>query len=189
MFTVRLVCVGKLKETYWREAVAEYEKRLRPFCKFEIRELPEERGLPILLPPKFKPPLEREGEAILKQSAGQLIPLCIEGKQTGSEGFARRLSAAMQSPGAVTLAIGSSYGLSPHVKQAGGGTFHVRDDLSAPTGSGNALRAAIPGISDLEPYQIPQVRDSISAAAFRIRKCLSCPERGNSGLFLPQRRR
>lgn len=43
MFTVRLVCVGKLKETYWREAVAEYEKRLRPFCKFEIRELPEER--------------------------------------------------------------------------------------------------------------------------------------------------
>ena len=40
MFTVRLVCVGKLKETYWREAVAEYEKRLRPFCKFEIRELP-----------------------------------------------------------------------------------------------------------------------------------------------------
>ena len=43
MLTVRLVCVGKLKETYWREAVAEYAKRLQPFCKFEIRELPEER--------------------------------------------------------------------------------------------------------------------------------------------------
>ncbi|MFR5899188.1 MAG: 23S rRNA (pseudouridine(1915)-N(3))-methyltransferase RlmH [Neglectibacter timonensis] len=121
MLTVRLVCVGKLKETYWREAVAEYEKRLRPFCKFEIRELPEERLPSDPSSAQIQAALEREGEAILKQSAGQLIPLCIEGKQTGSEGFARRLSAAMQSPGAVTLAIGSSYGLSPQVKQAGEG--------------------------------------------------------------------
>ena len=121
MLTVRLVCVGKLKETYWREAVAEYAKRLQPFCKFEIRELPEERLPSDPSSAQIQAALEREGEAILKQSAGQLIPLCIEGKQTGSEGFARRLSAAMQSPGAVTLAIGSSYGLSPQVKHAGEG--------------------------------------------------------------------
>lgn len=121
MLTVRLVCVGKLKETYWREAVAEYAKRLQPFCKFEIRELPEERLPSDPSSAQIQAALEREGEAILKQSVGQLIPLCIEGKQTGSEGFARRLSAAMQSPGAVTLVIGSSYGLSPQVKQAGEG--------------------------------------------------------------------
>lgn len=121
MLTVRLVCVGKLKEAYWREAVAEYEKRLRPLCKFEIRELPEERLPSDPSSAQIQSALEREGEAILKQSAGQLIPLCIEGKQTGSEGFARRLSAAMQSPGAVTLVIGSSYGLSPRVKRAGEG--------------------------------------------------------------------
>ena len=41
--TVKLLCVGKLKESYWRDAVAEYEKRLRPLCKWELIELPEAR--------------------------------------------------------------------------------------------------------------------------------------------------
>ena len=43
MLAVKLVCVGKLKEAYWRDAVAEYEKRLRPLCKWELIELPEAR--------------------------------------------------------------------------------------------------------------------------------------------------
>ena len=33
MLGVKVVCVGKLKESYWRDAVAEYEKRLRPLCR------------------------------------------------------------------------------------------------------------------------------------------------------------
>lgn len=40
MLAVKLICVGKLKESYWRDAVAEYEKRLRPLCKWELIELP-----------------------------------------------------------------------------------------------------------------------------------------------------
>ena len=43
MLGVKLICVGKLKEAYWRDAVAEYEKRLRPLCKWELIELPEAR--------------------------------------------------------------------------------------------------------------------------------------------------
>ena len=43
MLAVKLICVGKLKEAYWRDAVAEYEKRLRPLCKWELIELPEAR--------------------------------------------------------------------------------------------------------------------------------------------------
>ncbi len=43
MLAVKLICVGKLKESYWRDAVAEYEKRLRPLCKWELIELPEAR--------------------------------------------------------------------------------------------------------------------------------------------------
>ena len=41
--TVSLICVGKLKEKYWRDACAEYEKRLAAFCRFRIVELPESR--------------------------------------------------------------------------------------------------------------------------------------------------
>ncbi len=119
MLEVRLVCVGKLKESYWREAVAEYEKRLRPFCRFQILELPESRLPENPSPAQVSQGLEREGAAILEKAAGHVISLCIEGKETDSPGLARKLEAAMQSPGAVTFVIGSSYGLSEEVKRAG----------------------------------------------------------------------
>ena len=43
MLNVRILCVGKLKEAYWRDACAEYAKRLKAFCSFSIVELPESR--------------------------------------------------------------------------------------------------------------------------------------------------
>ena len=41
MLTVQILCVGKLKEAFWREACAEYTKRLQAFCRFSIVEIPE----------------------------------------------------------------------------------------------------------------------------------------------------
>jgi len=43
MLTINVICVGKLKETFFRDAVAEYSKRLSKFCKLEIIELPDEK--------------------------------------------------------------------------------------------------------------------------------------------------
>ena len=43
MLQLRIACVGSLKEAYWRQAVAEYEKRLTGRCKLTIAETPEER--------------------------------------------------------------------------------------------------------------------------------------------------
>lgn len=119
MLGVKLICVGKLKEAYWRDAAAEYEKRLRPFCRLEVVELPESR-LP--LKPgeaQIREALEREGEVILRQLAGRVFPLCIEGKPWDSQLLAQKLGDAMRSPGAVSFVIGSSFGLSPQVKGAG----------------------------------------------------------------------
>ena len=42
MLEVKLICIGKLKEKYWRDAVQEYAKRLSAFCRFQIIELSEE---------------------------------------------------------------------------------------------------------------------------------------------------
>ena len=42
MVTINIICVGKLKESYWRAAVEEYSKRMKPLCKLNILELPEE---------------------------------------------------------------------------------------------------------------------------------------------------
>lgn len=121
MLAVKLVCVGKLKEAYWRDAVAEYEKRLRPLCKWELIELPEARLPSAPSQAEIAAALEKEGEQIFRHTAGTVYPLCIEGKEVDSPGVAKRLAGAMQSPGAVSFVIGSSFGLSPAVKRAGEG--------------------------------------------------------------------
>lgn len=121
MLEVRLVCIGKLKEAYWRDAVAEYEKRLKPLCRFRLIELPEVRLPESPSVAQIAAVLDREGKSILAKTAGRVFPLCIEGKQMDSPGLAKKLAEAMQLPGAVTFVIGSSYGLSEEVKRAGEG--------------------------------------------------------------------
>ena len=73
MVKVNLVCVGKLKESYWRDAVAEYAKRLSRFCRFEVIELAEKRTL------------EEEADAILRALHGYVFVLTPEAKQLTSE--------------------------------------------------------------------------------------------------------
>ena len=43
MLSVHLICVGKLKESFYQQACAEYVKRLSPYCRLTVTELPEER--------------------------------------------------------------------------------------------------------------------------------------------------
>lgn len=119
MLSVKVICVGKLKEAYWRQAVEEYEKRLRPMCRFEMIELPEARLPDAPSQGEIAACLEKEGEQILGRITGRAFPLCIEGKLTDSPGLSQKLEAAMQSPGAVSFIIGSSYGLSEKVKRTG----------------------------------------------------------------------
>lgn len=119
MLLVRLICIGKLKEAYWRQAVAEYEKRLGAFCRFQVLELPEARLPQEPTPGQVRQALGREGERILEKIEGAACALCIEGRQLDSPGLARLLEKAMEHPGAITFIIGSSFGLDPAVKRKG----------------------------------------------------------------------
>ena len=119
MLQVRIVCVGRLKEAYWRAAVEEYEKRLSSLCRLELAELPEARLSQSPSGGEIGAALEKEAEAILPRLTGRVFPLCIEGKPVSSEELAKALGDAMTSPGAVSFVIGSSYGLSPRVKERG----------------------------------------------------------------------
>ena len=112
-----LICVGRLKERYWREAAAEYEKRLSRFGKFETVELPD---LPE--PANSSPAIERqirqkEGEAILAKIREDdvVIALCIEGKQLDSVQLSQKLGELSASGRRVVFVIGGSLGLSPEV--------------------------------------------------------------------------
>lgn len=109
MMKVNLVCVGKLKESYWRDACAEYEKRLSRFCKLEIKELPERASL------------HDEGVDILKKFQGYVLVLAVEGKQMSSEEFASTIQKLQDEGRELTLVIGSSCGLDGAVKDRADG--------------------------------------------------------------------
>ena len=122
MIKVKIIALGKLKEKYWRDAIAEYAKRLGAFCNFEITELT----------PKALPdgPNESQIEAALLSEAEMIIKalpktttvaaLCIEGKLYSSEDLAREISIAQQKTGSITFIIGSSFGLHEKIKNMAG---------------------------------------------------------------------
>lgn len=120
MIPVTVITVGNLKESYWRDAAAEYEKRLGAFCTPEILQLKEARLSDHPSDAEISAALEDEGARILAAMPKRAykIALCVEGKQFSSEELAKKLGDASAQNGAVCLVIGSSFGLSPAVKSA-----------------------------------------------------------------------
>ena len=122
MINVKLICTGTLKESYLRDAYAEYAKRLGGMCRFETVELKEHKLGDSPSESEITAALEDEGKKILSIFASSprayKIALCIEGKQLSSEDFAKRLEDVTQMSSEIFLVIGSSYGLSQSVKNA-----------------------------------------------------------------------
>ena len=120
MLHLTVITVGNLKEGYWREALAEYEKRLSAFCKPEIVQLKEARVSENPSDGEIVSALSDEGKRILSAipQGAYKIALCVEGKQFSSEELAAHLERAVNESGKLCLIIGSSHGLSPEVKSA-----------------------------------------------------------------------
>ncbi len=120
MIGVKLITLGTLKEAYWRDAAAEYEKRLGAFCRLEIVQLKEERLSENPSDGEIRQALEREAAKILAQIPPKAyrIALCVEGKQLTSEELAQRLEQIGETHGEVCLIIGSSFGLADSVKNS-----------------------------------------------------------------------
>ena len=120
MLTVTVACVGKLKEAYWRDACAEYAKRLGAFCRLQIVEVAEERLPEAPSAAQITAAIEAEGQRLLSRipAGASLIALCIEGKEMPSEALSKQLSDwAVDGVSHVALVIGGSHGLSDAVKQ------------------------------------------------------------------------
>lgn len=120
MLNVRLICVGSLKEKYLKDAIAEYEKRLSSFCKFETVELKEYKLPENPSDASVETALADEAERILRAvpPKSYKIALCVEGKMLSSEELAKRIESVTATHGAICLIIGSSHGLAPSVKSA-----------------------------------------------------------------------
>jgi len=118
MFAVTILAVGRLKEPWLREGLAEYQKRLSAYCGFKVIEVPEYRLPDGPSPAQVRKGLEEEGRAILdKAGRDPLAALCVEGKEISSPDFARFLAERQQAAGSLCFAIGGSFGLSDEVKR------------------------------------------------------------------------
>ena len=121
MLTVRILCVGKCKEKYWREACAEYGKRLSAFCRFEVLEVDEERLPERPSKAQIENGLEQEGKRLLQKAGSTpIVALCIEGKELSSPQLAQYMErAAVNGASSLAFVIGGSWGLWEEVKRKG----------------------------------------------------------------------
>ena len=120
MLTVTVACVGKLKEAYWRDACAEYQKRLSAFCRLQIVEVAEERLPDDPSAAQIASAIDAEGQRLLSRipSGAAMVALCIEGKEMPSEALSHRLSQwTVDGVSHVAFVIGGSFGLSDAVKR------------------------------------------------------------------------
>lgn len=116
---IKVVTVGKLKEKYLKDGIAEYSKRISRFAKFEMIELSDEKTPDKASESENQKILEIEGQRILSKIADRdfVIVLAIEGKTFFSEEFSKQLEeTSIKGFSTLTFIIGGSLGLSSSVK-------------------------------------------------------------------------
>ena len=121
MVHINIVCVGKIKEKFFKDAIEEYSKRLSRFCSLNIIELPDEK-----IPEKSNTNIEnmiknKEGANILAHliKDSYVISLDLKGKEYTSTDFAEKLNSIYSNiNGNISFIIGGSLGLSSEVISA-----------------------------------------------------------------------
>lgn len=118
---ITVVCVGKIKEKFFTDAINEYSKRLSRFCKIDIVEV---KDIKIPDNPSDKEcaqVLEKEAELILAKipKDSYIIPLCIEGKELSSPELADKIRTISMEKSHITFIIGGSLGMTEDVKRMG----------------------------------------------------------------------
>ena len=119
MFSVTLIAMGKLKEKFYLSAAAEYEKRLKGYCEFQLLELPEVRLPENPSPAEISAGLEKEADTIFAKipKGAWVCVLTPEGKLLSSEALAEKLKEVkLSGKSSACFIIGSSFGMSPRVK-------------------------------------------------------------------------
>ena len=116
---ITVICVGKLKEKYLKDAILEYTKRLSRFTKLNIIEIPDCKIPENASPAQELIILEKEGRQILSKIKNNdyVISMCVEGKQFSSTEIAQKLMEISVSAKNIVFIIGGSLGLCENVKK------------------------------------------------------------------------
>ena len=117
MLHINIVCVGKIKEKFFREAILEYSKRLSRFCNLTITELPDEKIPEKASTSQEEEVKEKEGLNIINhlKKDSYIIALDLKGKQMDSVDFSKKIDSLSFTNSNITFIIGGSLGLSSKV--------------------------------------------------------------------------
>ena len=119
MFSITLICMGKLKEKFYTEAAAEYAKRLKAYCAFQLIELPECRLPEEPSAAQIAQGLQKEAE-LIRAKLPKGCFFCVltpEGRLLSSEQLADTLrQAKLGGRSGACFLIGSSFGIAPEIK-------------------------------------------------------------------------
>ena len=119
MVTIKILCVGNLKENYLKESFLEYKKRLSSFCRLEVKEIPEYKVSNNPTKSEIYLAINNEGEKLLSclNKSDYVISLCIEGKELSSKDLSQHIQkVTIDGKSTIVFIIGGSFGLSPNVK-------------------------------------------------------------------------
>jgi 23S rRNA (pseudouridine1915-N3)-methyltransferase len=108
---IKIICIGKIKENYFKEAISEYKKRISKYTKLEIIELPD-------YPYDIKKTIDSEYNEIMKvyNSSDYNILLDISGNSINSLEFAKKIDNILSINSNITFIIGGSYGVSDKLR-------------------------------------------------------------------------
>ena len=111
---ITILCVGQTKEKYFRDAIAEYQKRLSRYCKLQIIEVPDEKTKENASEAENDLIRKKEGERLLKhiKDSDYCITLEIDGKMLTSEGLSKEIDRlGLAGKSSLVFVIGGSIGL------------------------------------------------------------------------------
>lgn len=117
MLSINIICIGKIKEKFFKDAIDEYSKRLSKYCKLNILELPDEK-----IPDKTNINIEnsiksKECDNIINhiKKDSYIICLDLKGKQFSSEEFSKNIENISMTSSQITFIIGGSLGLTEKI--------------------------------------------------------------------------
>ena len=110
---IKIICVGKIKEKYLKDAISEYNKRINKYTNLEIIEVSDRDKLPI------NDILDKEGNDILKyiNDKDYVVTLEIDGNSLSSLELAEKIDTTFNNYSNIVFIIGGSYGLSDIIKK------------------------------------------------------------------------
>lgn len=109
---IKIICIGKIKESFFKDAILEYKKRISKYNKIEIIELTD-------FDLDIKSTIRKEGELILKtmKDSDYNILMDINGKEFDSLSLSKKIDEIFLSKSTITFIIGGSYGVDDLVRE------------------------------------------------------------------------